>query len=95
MKDWRGTEIELGQRVITHGRSKWPVISVGVVDKINDSTITVAPLERNDAWPLHKIVIGSLSVTVLTDDMFPDLVERVATLEGDIEYYKSEVSRTW
>lgn len=72
MKDWRGTEIELGQRVITHGRSKWPVISVGIVSKINNSSITITPLERNDTWPLHKIVIGSLSVTVLTKDMLDD-----------------------
>lgn len=95
MKDWRGTEIELGQRVITHGRSKWPVISVGVVSKINDTLITVTPLERNDTWPLRKIVISSTSVTVLTEDLFPGLAERVATLEGDIEYYKSEIARTW
>lgn len=71
-KDWRGTPIELGQKVITHGRSKWPVISVGVVTKINASSITVTPLERNDTWPLHKIVISPTSVTVLTKDMFDE-----------------------
>lgn len=98
MKDWRGTEIEVGSRVITRSSTKWPTWRIGTVSNISKTGAITVDTEKSDSsWSMSnkKVPLWSHSVTVLTEDMFPDLVERVATLEGDIEYYKSEIVRTW
>lgn len=96
MKDWRGTEIEVDARVLTHSANKG--YGVGVVTQLHKNTVAVHLTESN-YWspgpPKNTLVTLPSSLTVLTEDLFPELAERVAALEGDIEYYKSEVSRTW
>ena len=71
LKDWRGTPIEIGSRVVTHGLGKFPTRSIGTVVKLHDTgLITVDPKERTKSWGTGKIVISPDSVTVLTKDMF-------------------------
>ncbi|HET7640135.1 MAG TPA: hypothetical protein VFK47_15520 [Ktedonobacteraceae bacterium] len=73
MKDWRGTEIEVGSKVIAHAMGKQPQRAVGRVIKIHDSgllTLEASDKLKNYSWSRDKIVIGSSSVTVLTKDMF-------------------------
>lgn len=98
MKDWRGTEIGLGSRVITRSATKFPTWRIGTVSNISKTgAITVDTTQDDNSWTKKstRVPLWSHSVTVLTEDMFPELAERVATLEGDIEYYKSEIARTW
>lgn len=72
MKDWRGTEIEVGSKVITHSKN-WNH-GLGVVAKINHKTtsVTVALREQDIARDKQTLVTYASSVTVLTKDMFDD-----------------------
>lgn len=71
MKDWRGTEIEVGKPVLTHSKN-WGY-GLGTVIKMTDKTITVHLEESNYyAWgnkPKETLVTIPHSVTVLTEDM--------------------------
>lgn len=71
LTDWRGTPIEVGQRVITHGLGKFPQRTVGTVQKVNPCTVTVKVLQRS--WQIgyqNHTVVGPDSLTVLTPDLF-------------------------
>lgn len=72
MKDWRGTEIEVGSRVITRSASKWPTWRLGTVSKIGETGAITVTTEKGDSfWERNlKVVLWSGSVTVLTKDMF-------------------------
>lgn len=74
MKDWRGTEIEVGSKVITHSKNAYQAI--GTVQTLHKNSLTVKLLESNYyAWsgePKTTLVTLYGSVTVLTKDMFDD-----------------------
>lgn len=71
LTDWRGTAIEEGQRVITHGLGKFPQRTVGTVHKVNKSTVTVKVLQRDSAWNKGAYtIVGPGSLTVLCADLF-------------------------
>jgi hypothetical protein len=73
MFDWRGTPIKEGRRVITHGLGKFPQRTVGTVQKLNKSTVTVKVLQRSSRW--HEgayTIVGPDSLTVLTPDLFEE-----------------------
>lgn len=73
MKDWRGTEIEVGKPVLTH--SKNFSYGLGTVTQLHKSNLTVH-LEESNYWspgaPKTTLVTIPNSVTVLTKDMFDD-----------------------
>lgn len=74
LKDWRGTPIEVGSKVITHSKN-WNH-GVGVVRTLHDNTITVHLLESDYyAWsgkPKTTLVTLPASMTVLTKDLLDD-----------------------
>lgn len=71
MKDWRGTEIEVGKPVLTHSKN-WGY-GLGTVTKMTDKTVTVHLEESNydSSYRPHKETLVTIphSVTVLTEDM--------------------------
>ena len=71
IKDWRGTPITMGVRVLTHSKN-WNH-GLGVIDAIHPTTITVR-LQEHDYLHKEKILLVTIphSVTVLTKDMFDD-----------------------
>lgn len=100
MKDWRGTEIEVGSKILfAGGRDSYKSFALGTVTKLEErrwgGSVWADWHAHSDSDNKKSRELQAANVTVLTEDMFPDLVERVATLEGDIEYYKSEIARTW
>lgn len=73
MKDWRGTPIEVGSKVITHGLGKFPVRGLGYVTRATNGSVTVDRIQSNSTWRgKGKIVIGAHSVTVITKDLLDD-----------------------
>lgn len=74
MKDWRGTPITVGAKVVAHGKGDFPIRSLSIVTKVHDSgTVTIDPIESDSSWRgKKKYVIGTNSVTVLTKDMLDD-----------------------
>jgi hypothetical protein len=71
MTDWRGTPIEVGAKVVAHGRGDFGGRYVGTVAKVNKTMVTVKILERDSSWRTSAhVVIGPLSVTVITPDLF-------------------------
>lgn len=72
MKDWRGTEIEVGSRVITRSATKFPTWRIGMVSNISKTGAITVDTEKSDhSWRGNKKVpLWSHSVTVLTEDMF-------------------------
>lgn len=79
MKDWRGTEIEAGSRVIWHGESSYRVGigTVTVMDAYERGAYTYGHLQVE--WHEHKAHKNKKSmwldinrVTVLTKDMLDD-----------------------
>lgn len=71
-KDWRGTPITVGAKVLTHSKN-WNH-GLGVIDAIHPITITVR-LAEHDYWHKEKTLLVTIphSVTVLTKDMFNEL----------------------
>jgi hypothetical protein len=74
LKDWRGTPIEVGSKVITHSKN-WNH-GAGIVNSLHKNTITVH-LTESDYWqwngePKTTLVTLPASVTVLTKDLFDD-----------------------
>jgi hypothetical protein len=73
MKDWRGTPIEVGAKVVAHSRGDFGGRYIGTVQKVNNHTVTVKVLERDSPWhSAAHISVGPLSVTVLTPDLFEE-----------------------
>lgn len=74
MKDWRGTPIEIGQKVITHGLGKFPVRALGYVTRASNSSVTVDRIESDGSYGRGKgkIVISPTSITVITKDLLDD-----------------------
>lgn len=71
IKDWRGTVIRVGDKVITHGLGKFPVRALGIVTRASNGSVTVERTESDSTYRgKGKIVISGGSVTVLTPEMF-------------------------
>ena len=74
LKDWRGTPIEVGSKVLTHSKS-WNH-GIGIVRTLHSNTITVHLLESDyNTWnkdPKTTLVTIPASVTVLTKDLFSE-----------------------
>lgn len=70
MKDWRGTEIEVGKPVLTHSKNFG--YGLGTVQKLHKRNLTIN-LEESNYWspdaPKTTLVTIPASVTVLTEDM--------------------------
>lgn len=73
MKDWRGTEIEVGKPVLTHSKNRG--YGLGIVGQVREKTLTVS-LKESNYWtygpPKTTLVTIPHSVTVLTKDMFDE-----------------------
>lgn len=69
MKDWRGTEIEVGKPVLTHSKN-WNH-GLGVVSKVTHNRVTVALEEHDMCYSKDRKFLVTLpeSLTVLTEDM--------------------------
>jgi hypothetical protein len=76
MKDWRGTPIEVGSRVLYHGNSSWAV-GVGTVTRTEERSRYLGYVWVD--WQWHKghnnkksqpLLLES--VTVLTKDLLDD-----------------------
>lgn len=71
MRDWRGTEIEVGSRVLTHSKN-WNH-GIGVVSKLHKNTISVTLIQSDYyVWggkPKTSVVTIPESVTVLTEEL--------------------------
>lgn len=73
IKDWRGTPITVGAKVITRSATKMPTWRIGTVSNIGKSgAITVETDKSDSSWMRGKTPLWSGSVTVLTKDMFND-----------------------
>jgi len=72
IKDWRGTPITVGAKVITRSATKYPTWRMGIVSNIGKSgAITVDTDKSDSSWMQgKKVPLWSGSVTVLTKDMF-------------------------
>lgn len=76
MKDWRGTEIEVGKAVLTHSKN-WGY-GLGIVGQIHKNTLTVSLKEstyHTYGPPKTTLVTIPASVTVLTEDLL-ELIPR-------------------
>jgi hypothetical protein len=77
LKDWRGTPIRVGCRVVTHALGKIPQRTIGTVSKVNPSTgsVTVEVEERDIGYRHGKYtVLGSGSVLVLSAELFHGII---------------------
>lgn len=72
MKDWRGTPIEIGSKVVAHALGKYPSRAIGTVARITPTKmVSVEVLQRDSSWSSNKyMVVGPSSVTVITEGMF-------------------------
>ncbi len=74
IKDWRGTPITVGAKVITRSATKFPTWRIGIVTNIGKTgAITVASEATSDFMPVrHRVQLYRNSVTVLTKDMLDE-----------------------
>lgn len=73
LKDWRGTPIEVGAKVVAHSRGDFGGRYIGTVQKVNNRTVTVKVLERDYSHGgAAHISLGPRSVTVLAPDLFEE-----------------------
>lgn len=71
IKDWRGTPITVGAKVITRSATKMPTWRLGIVAKLNDSgSLTIATAASDWRHGNKLVPLWPGSVTVLTKDMF-------------------------
>ena len=54
LKDWRGTPIEVGSKVITHGLGKFPVRALGYVTRADKGSVTVDRVQSDSSWGRGK-----------------------------------------
>ena len=75
LKDWRGTPIEVGSKVVAHALGKTPNRYIGRVTKLGTDTVQIEVLERDSSWSwggAKFVTLGHLSVVVLTKGLLDD-----------------------
>lgn len=74
IKDWRGTPITVGARVLARSATKWPTWRLGTVAKVNDLGSISIDTDKSDSSWMNKKVVAHWpgSITVLTKDMFDE-----------------------